>query len=879
VKLLSTKLRSPALPKRLLKRPRLLDTLNDAEDFKVCLLSAPTGYGKTTFVCEWLTQANILFAWLTLDDGDNEPNRFLTYLTTAIVNALPKSAERFAAPLPFANHESIEAYLTALINQIAEAQEDLTLVLNDYEAIANALCHTALEYLIEYAPENFHIFLLTRADPPLPLSRWRARGQLLELRTDDLRFNHEETQEFLVKVMQYDLTDDEINALDRRTQGWIASLRLLTLSMQTVQKKQMFFQALDNNQTHIMDFLMDEALTQLPDETQLFLYRTSILPQFSGALCQAVTGNPHSESILRDLERHNLFISHLDDNARWYRFHPLFAECLNQRLHEQVDINIADLHRKASDWHTDNGSADDALDHAFKANDFDRAARIMESQAILWIDQGEYNTFTRWFNQIPREKLSQYPRLSAYYLCGLVDSRSLERYESLADLQAALYAIPEIRPVVKAAQAIAIFLRGNYQQAMRVTDENLAEFQARPPQSIEDWFAYSFSWSARIAIFFHTDRLAEVDEATATAIPVFLQAGLTGFAIDAIGARASKKMELGQLHRAAEILEQGLLLLRRWDSESGRGLHSFPAAIRIYEPLCNLYYEQNRLTDSISMAQKAIESSQSGGYNWGWRVVEVYAALGLAYAALNDKDSAFDALDKIQQVENLLAGYPSVHTRTRLDATHKKMRLALALHTYSQVVEWENENQARSGERSGVLSLSKGEQEQAIWARYLISQGKVKEAEPILKQIKKEAQAAGRIGDLLEYLVLEASDDSLRRALELAEPQGYCRTFVDGGERVRQFLAGVDSVYAKKILQAFPAPHAAQTNRDEAPWLNISERQIMRLLHNEYSNQQIADELHLSVNTVKWYARRIYAALGAKNRREAIVKMKELGLM
>jgi LuxR family transcriptional regulator, maltose regulon positive regulatory protein len=840
------------------------------------MLSAPMGYGKTTLICDWLAQANISFAWLTFDAADNEVNRFLSYIAAAIGNALPKSAERLNRPLPLANRESIEAYLTVLINQIAESEENLTLILNDYEVIANDLCHAAVEFLIEYAPDNFHTLLLTRADPPLPLSRWRARGQLLELRADDLRFNRDEIRGFLVETMRYALTDNEIDVLDQRTQGWVASLRLLTLSLETAPKKQQFFKALDNNQSYIIDFLVDEALTQLPAETQAFLYRTSILSQFSGALCQAVTGNPHSESILRDLERHNLFLSRLDHDSRWYCFHPLFAECLHQRLREQTNICITDLHRNASDWHAANGNVDAALDHAFKAKDFDHAARVMESHAILWIDQGEYQAFTHWFDQLPRERLSGYPRLSAFYLCALLDSRNLDRFHTFSSLQAQLEKVLEVQTLIKAMHTTAAYIRGDYQVAQTLAERNIAEFQSAPPQTVDEFFAYSLNLSARIGICYQVDDLLETDQAVVSAVPVFLQAGLTGYALDALGVRASNKMRMGNLHQAEEILEQALLLLRRSGSETEGGAQSHPIAVRIYGPLSRLYYEQNRLTDSVAMAQKAIESSQSGGYNWGWRVVEVYATLGMAHLALIDEVSAFDVLDKIQQVENLLAGYPMLYTRTRLDAACQKMRLILALayfdkSLYSRITEWESSNQVPGRERD--------ETESAIWARYLISQGKIKEAEPILHRIQKEAEAAGRIGDLLDYLVLEASSDSLRHALKLAEPQDYCRTFVDGGERVQQFLAGVDSSYAKKVAHAFHFPHPGQTHREKSPWLNINERQILRLLCDEYSNQQIADELHLSVNTVKWYARRIYAALGVKNRREAMVKTKELGLM
>ncbi|MDW8325591.1 MAG: LuxR C-terminal-related transcriptional regulator [Anaerolineales bacterium] len=839
-------------------------------DFAVCLLSAPAGYGKTTLVCDWLAQANTSFAWLTLDEGDNESHRFLSYLAAAIGNALPKSAERFAAPLPVARRAAVEAYLAALINKVAESQEHLTLVLNNGEAITNGLCHGALEYLIEYAPDNFHTLLLTRADPPLPFSRWRARGQLLELRAADLRFSRDEIRDLIAETTRQALTDEELNALDQRTQGRAASLRLLTRSLETAPNKQHFFKALEDSRNRTMDFLVDEVLKQLPAETQAFLYRTSILPQFSGDLCQALTGNPHSESILRDLERHNLFISRLDHDSRWYRFHPLFAKCLQQRLREQTDIDIADLHRRASDWHAADGNADAALNHAFEAKDFDRAARIMEAHAILWIDQGEYQTFTHWFEQLPREQLTAYPRLSAFYLCGLLDSRNLERFEAFAALQAQLETLPEVQHLIQAMRAVAALVRGDDQTALTLTNQSIPTFQVNPPQTVDEFFAYSLHLFVRMGIYYQADNVLAAEQAAAAAIPVFLQAGLAGYALDALGVRASNKMRLGNLRQAEDILEQALLLLRR--SGTGSGMPSHPIAVRIYGPLSRLYYEQNRLADSIAMAQKAIESSQSGGYQWGWRVAEVYATLGLAYLASNEVAFAFDTLEKIRQIENLLAGYPSLHTRTRRDALCQKMRLLLALAPfdetlYSRVEEWRNKNQAR-GEKGG-------EAESALWARYLILQGKVAEAESVLHPLIHTAGAERRLGDLLEYLTLAADEGALRRALEMAEPQGFLRVFIDGGERVRAALEKIHLPYARKILAAFPTLPGAQKRKAATPWLNLHEREILRLLDAGYSNQQIADALHLSVNTVKWYARRIYAALGAKNRREALTKAKE----
>ncbi len=876
MQLLTTKLHPPSLPKRILTRSRLLDVLDEAMDFKVCLLSAPTGYGKTSLVREWTEKTDVLVSWITFDEGDNELNRFLSYVAEAVFSILPKKDDRPITLLPFQGQESVELYLASLINQIANSSDALTLIVNDYEAITSNECHMALEFLIEYAPENLCVFLLSRLDPPLPFARWRARHQLLEIRTDDLRFTRPEINNFLVNLTQCDLNNDEIDIINQKTEGWAASLHLLSLSLQSPSHKDRFFKALDESLSHIIDFLAEEVLVQLPVETRSFLYKTSILSRFTGDLCHAVTREPHSDDILRDLERHNLFISHLDDDHQWYHFHPLFAECLGQRLQDDDAIKVSDLHCRAADWYANNGDADDALDHAFKAKDIDRAARIMEDYAILWIDQGDYQTFIRWFNEIPRKKISQYPSLSAFYLCALIDGRNLNEFDSYIDLQKELQDHPKVGDMIKAAQASASFLHGDHQEALQATKQNLVKFQASPPQSIEKLFAYSFNWIIQVGIYLRMNHLKEADDVFLSAIPTYLQTGLTGFAIDALGGRARNKMKMGQLHNSEEILEQGLLLLRRWGNESGAGLRSFPAAIRIFGPLSRLYYEQNRLEDSVAMAQKAIESSRSGGYVWGWRVVQVYATLGLAHLALSDKESALKALDKIKEFEEMLASYPISNMWTRQIALRQKTRLALMLakedaSLYSQVEEWIYEYQAEDPERSEEIS--------ALWARSLIKQGKVEEASPTLHQIIKNAEAEGRNGDLIEYLLLLLSEENIHRALELAKPQGYCRIFIDGGEEVKKLLERVGTSYTNKLLEAFPERNSEQISKNESTWLNLRERQILGLLDKAYTNQEIANELHLSVNTVKWYARRIYTRLAVRNRREAVAKAKELGII
>lgn len=872
MKLLATKLHPPALPKSLLSRPRLLDILDEVGNHKLTLLSAPTGYGKTSLVREWFSQTDLRIAWITVDEGDNELDRFLTYVSEAIVRILPEKDDRLMAPIPFQGAEKIELYLTSLINHIATFDDSLILILNDYETITSTECHATVEFLVEYAPENLSIILLSRLDPPLPLARWRARGQLLEIRTDALRFSINEIRDFFVKIIGVELTNDEIKTIEERTHGWAASLHLLSLSLPSLSYKERFFQALDNSLSHIIDFLADEVLAQLPDDTRCFLYQISILSRFTGSLCQAVTKNPHSEKILRDLEHHNLFITRLDDDQQWYHFHPLFSACLTQRLQANETIQVSDLHKRAADWYAGNNNPEDALAHASKARDIDRMAQIMEAYAILWIDQGDHSTFIRWFQKIPRENLLRYPSLTGFYLCALVDGRNLNEFDSYRDLQKELKAHPKVGEMIKAAQAGACFLRGNCHEAVQRTEENLSHFQLSPPSSIEGLFAHSFNWITQIGIYLWLNRLQDADRAIVAAIPTYLQTGLAGFAMDALGGRARNMMKMGQLHHAEDILEQGLLLLRRWGSET----QTFPAAMRIYGPLSRLYYEQNRLEGSITMAKKALESSRNVGYVWGWRVVEAYATLGLAQLALGDKKSAMSTLDKIQQYEDVLGSYPISAMWTRQIALRQKMRLAFLLareddSLHRQIEEWVYEYQAEVPERDEEISV--------ISAYYLSKIAEVEQASVIVDKLISQAEADGRKGDLIEYLLLQPDKKSISQALVLAEKQGYCRIFLDGGEMVKTLLKDIHTPYAERLIENFPSESSPKKEIHEDIWLNISERRILNMLAKEYTNRKIAYELSFSVNTVKWYNSRMYKKLGVKNRREAVVRARELGIL
>src|SRR5215208_1553036 len=403
--ILATKLYIPQPQPRVVLRPRLIERLNEGLQRRQTLISAPAGFGKTTLLSEWVATLPRPAAWLSLDEGDNDPTRFLAYLVAALRTIAPDVGEGALGMLRSPQPPPTESVTTALLNEISTIPYDLVLVLDDYHVIDAEAVDEALAFVLEHMPPRMHLVMATREDPQLRLARLRARDQLTEVRAADLRFAPSEAAEFFDEVMGLELSAEEVVALEERTEGWIAGLQLAALSMRGREDVGGFIRAFAGDNRYIVDYLAEEVLQRQPERTRSFLLQTSILERLSGPLCDAVTGQEDGNALLETLERGNFFVVPLDDRRHWYRYHHLFAEVLSAHLMaEQPDL-VATLHRRASEWYEQNGSAADAIRHALAAEDFERAADLVELAVPAMRRSRQEATLLGWLNVLPDELL------------------------------------------------------------------------------------------------------------------------------------------------------------------------------------------------------------------------------------------------------------------------------------------------------------------------------------------------------------------------------------------------------------------------------------------------------------------------------------------
>ena len=413
--ILATKLYIPPPRSKAVPRPRLVARLNEGLHRKLTLISAPAGFGKTTLVSEWVAGCERPVAWLSLDEGDNDLARFLAYLVAALQTITADMGKGLLAGLQSPQPPPIELILTTLLNEITTIPDHFVLVLDDYHVIDAQPVDHALTFLLEHLPPQMHLVIATREDPQLPLARLRARGQLTELRAADLRFTPSEAAEFLNQVMGLNLSADDIAALETRTEGWIAGLQMAALSMQGRSDTASFIQAFTGSHRFVLDYLVEEVLQRQPERVRSFLLQTAILDRLSGPLCDAVTGREDGRGMLDALERGNLFVVPLDDRRQWYRYHHLFADVLQARLMEEQPDQVSGLHRRASAWYEQNGLPSDAIRHALAAEDFERAADLIELAGPMVEESSLTATWLGWVRALPDELVRIRPVLSVRY--------------------------------------------------------------------------------------------------------------------------------------------------------------------------------------------------------------------------------------------------------------------------------------------------------------------------------------------------------------------------------------------------------------------------------------------------------------------------------
>src|SRR5829696_3464755 len=754
--ILATKLFVPPPRPGVVHRPRLIERLNEGLHRRLTLICAPAGFGKTTLLSEWLSGCQQPAAWLSLDEGDNDPTRFLAYLVAALQTIAADIGEGVLGSLQSPQPPPTESILTALLNEITTVPDDFVLVLDDYHVTDAEPVNNALTFLIDHLPPQMHLVIATREDPHLPLARLRVRGQLTELRAADLRFTLTEAAEFLEGVMSLDLSEEDIAALGERTEGWIAGLQLAALSMRGREDVSGFIRAFAGDNRYIVDYLVEEVLQRQPERIRSFLLQTSILDRLSGPLCDAVTGQEDGRGMLEVLERGNFFVVPLDDKRQWYRYHHLFAEVLYAHLMGEQPDQVPTLHRRASEWYEQNGSAADAIRHALSAEDFERAADLVELTVPAMCRSRQEATLLGWLQALPDELFHVRPVLSVHYAGTLLQSGQLDGVEArLRDAERWLDTTAEIgeQPEAPSAEmvvmdeedfrrlpgSIAIFRAG---QALALADVPETVKYARRALDLvpEDDHFWRGAAAALLGLAYWTRGDLEAGHRSYAEGMAHLQT--VGNISDAIGcaiALADIRIAQGRLREAMRTYEHALQLATEQGELVLRG------AADMYVGMSQLHREYDDLHAATKHLLRSKEQGERTGFPqnpYRWRV-----AMARILEAQGDLEGA---LDLLEEAEHLYVSdyYPNVRPIAAL-----KARVWVAQGRLGEASGWAREQGLSPYDDLSYLR----EFEHITLARVLLARYKsdredrsMLEATELLERLLQAAEEGGRMGRVIE---------------------------------------------------------------------------------------------------------------------------------
>jgi LuxR family maltose regulon positive regulatory protein len=899
IPLLNTKLLIPPRRPRdsVVVRPRLTDRLSTTDDQRLTLVSAPAGFGKTTLVSEWIPSSERCVLWVSLDVSDNDPVRFWAYFIAAVqmlgadLGASALALLRSSPPPP------IESVLTLLLNDVAAFPDRFMLVLDDYHLVEAPAIHAALIFLLDHLPHQMQLLIVSRSDPPLPLARWRVHRQLTELRAADLRFTPDEAATFLNRVMGLNLSADEIAALDTRTEGWIAGLQLAALSMQGHDDVGSFIRSFSGSHTYIIDYLAEEVVQRQSADIQSFLLQTSILDRMCGPLCDAVLERVDSRATLEALQHGNLFVMPLDNERRWYRYHHLFAEVLRGYLRQVQPDPSPELHRRASVWFEQNGLMVEAVSHALAAADFERAAHLIERSTESMLKLGGHTTLQGWLGRLPEDIMRSHPRLCLARATAFIASQQLAEAESYL-AEAELVALAESTdPVSSTLHSEDPGLSASILGEAAILRTSIALFHSDWPRTIElaqQALAYLPADNARLrgqALMYlamayeQSGNLVEVSRFAADASELSEAAGDFHTAFVAVAYQVIAARRRGHLHQAAKIHRHALQLATE------RGVERMPILAGLHIAIAELLYEWNELDTAHFHAGEAAELSRRGGL---WRLLALsHAPLALILWAQGDQAAALETMrqgDELARQHRLPPGY-------MLWVTGWQVRLWLAQGNVAAAASWAQASGLSVNDELDHLR----EPVHIALARALIAQSELDKALPFLARLEQTAQDAGRLQTVIEILALQVialqmrgdraeALNTLERALSLAEPEGFIRVFVDEGEPMRVLLkrmkdeGGRLKPYVVKLLATFEVtrePHPSTLLPQPLLVEPLSEREleVLHLLAQGASNQEIADQLVIAVTTVKKHVGNIYSKLDVATRTQAIARARELNLV
>lgn len=881
--ILATKLYIPPPRPRVVLRPRLIERLNEGLHRKLTLISAPAGFGKTTLLSQWVAACQRQVAWLSLDEGDNDPARFLTYLVAALQTVAADLGKSVLAMLQSPQPPPTESILTALLNELTAIPDNFVLVLDDYHVIDSKPVDRVLTFLLEHWPPQMHMIIATREDPQLPLARLRAGAQLTELRVSDLRFTPPEAAEFLSQTMGLSLSAEDLIALEARTEGWVAGLQLAAISLQGHKDSTGFIKSFTGSHHFVLDYLVEEVLQQQPDAVQTFLLSTSILDRLSGPLCDAVLGHPpgSGQQTLAYLERANLFVVPLDNERRWYRYHHLFADLLRQRLQQSIassadeaQARVNELHIRASQWFEDNGLAIEAFHHAAAAGDVERAQRLIAGDRIPQHIRGAVAAILEWLQSLPEAVLDARPWLRwRYASLLLVNGQTTGVEEKLQAAETAMQkseADDENRNLVGLiAAARAVLALTRYDVETMLAQSRRALEYLSPESIITRATAY---WAMGFAYLFARNRAA-ARPALNEAISLSQASGDTFTAIIATVGMGNVEETENQLDVAAATYRRVL---------EAAGDQPLQIIHEAHLGLARILYEWNELDGAEQHGRQSLHFARQ--YE---QVIDrfILCEVFLARLKLARGDAAGAAA--------LLA--KAYESARQPHFAHRAAEVAAA-----QVLAFLHRGDLAAAER-----LVQIHQLPISQARVHLARGDASAARTVLEALRQQAEAKGWQDERLKVMVLqsvaydaqgekEKAVELLGEALALAEPGGFIRLFIDEGAPMAHLLSEASArevmpEYTRKLLAVFETEKHRTEARPSLPDatpaqplvepLSRRELEVLRLIAQGLSNREISERLFLALITVKGHNQRIFAKLQVKNRTEAVARARELGLL
>ena len=913
--IIRTKLHRPFTRQELVPRPRLQEQVGLGLHGPLTLITAPAGFGKTTLVASSISECRMPVAWLALDANDNQPGRFITYMVAAFAEVSQVFGPETAQLLESPGQAMPEVLLASLINDLVASSEEIALVLDDYQFITSQAVHAQMSFLLEHCPQALHLLIASRSDPPLPLARLRARGQMMELRAADLRFTPPEAAQFLNDVMALHLDAPSVELLEERTEGWIAGLQMAALSMRDREDVRGFIEGFSGTNRFILDYLLEEILVHQKPEIQQFLLQTSILDRLTVPLCDALmvdhaeTQNEpdgfqpdagllapsRSASILEYIERANLFLVALDDERQWFRYHHLFASLLRTQLKKTIGVEgVNRLHMRAAKWYEENGWTLDAIHHASVGSDVENVERLIGKHYLLLMKCDEMSSMRFWTTELSRELVLSRPRLCVYAALSHAWFGQVNEAEVyLREAEKKLSLIKD-DPEMELVEGHLIYLQsrvaamhGDMRKAISLIKP---VFERIPPEfkavrlGVEITFGYEyyldgdFEEASKI--------LQEIIE-----VGHFVNDISDGIAAHAVFARLLACQ--GQLRKAYDQFQKALQWLQEL-SESHLGSTGI-----VEVGMAELQCESNDLDNALAHLERGLELTPL----WGKPddMALGYATYVRIHLARGDRKAAAGVLAKAVQ----LIRSSSVFSESRSAVEVAQVKYWLVTGQLPEAERWAASLEEIAADPEDTFQF-KDEFNLIARARILIALNRLEDSIALLTRLEATARSWGRTGRLIEILMLKAmalyrmgdmmaAQSALAGSLSLAEPEGYLRIFLDEGQpmqillsrwlahvpagSLRNYVIRLLAQLDKELQVGSPQPGKSASDDGLLEPVSTRESEVLHLMALGMTNQQIADQLIISPGTVKAHTSSIYRKLCVANRTEAVARARQLDIL